>query len=153
MEDIWYWGVDGKEERRQVVVTFRRAVGFVQVYAYQQDLYVGWDVHVNGGTWSEVAVKHGIERGTGLRVVANSIESAWHVPNEYDITDTNYLGEWIHAIVVERVKEVIEAHKITQEIDFSILREDRRTVVGAEQKKKDKERGGGGVRALIRRRS
>ena len=130
-ENIWYWGVDGKEERRQFVITFRRAIAFVQIYAYHRDLYVSWDTHVNGGTWSEHAVARGIDKETGLRVVANSIRSAWHVPNEYDVADANYLSEWVHATVVERVKEAMAEHKITQDIDFRILREERRAIVGA----------------------
>jgi len=144
LEDIWYWGVDGKEERRQIVITFRRALGFVHVYAYHNDLYVGWDVHVNGGTWSEVRVADGIDRVTGLRAVAHGIAAGWHVPNEYDITDANYLTEWIHALVVERVKEAMEEHKITQEVDFHILREERRPVVGVDKSKKSR-------RSLIKR--
>lgn len=138
LEDIWYWGVDGKEERRQLVVTFRRAVAFIHVYGYQHDLFVGWDAHVNAGTWSEVRVGGGIDRGSGYRVRAHSIESGWHIPNEYDITDASYLSEWIHAVMVQRVKETIERLKIEQEIDFAILREDRQGVAG----RRDKSGGG-----------
>jgi hypothetical protein len=132
-ENIGYWGVDGREERRQLVVTFRRALAFVQIYAYHSDLYVAWDTHVNRGTWGECKVTEGIDRSTGLRVIANSIGFSWHSPNEYDVTDASYLSEWIHALVVERVKEIVEERKISQEIDFKVLREERRGVVGAQQ--------------------
>jgi hypothetical protein len=132
-ENIWYWGIDGKEERRQFVITFRRALAFVQIYAYHRDLYVSWDTHVNRGTWGEYPVAQGIDAATGRRISANSIRFAWHVPNEYDIADASYLSEWIHALVVERVKETIEERKISQEIDFRIQREERRGVAGAQQ--------------------
>lgn len=141
-EDIWYWGVDGKEERKQIVIAFRRALAFVQVYAYHHDLFIGWDTHVNGGTWAEQSVVQGIDRETGLSVKANSITSGWHIPNEYDITDVGYLAEWVHAIVTERVKEAVEVHRISQEIDFKILREERRGVVGT-----DRKTAGGGARS------
>jgi len=132
-ENIGYWGVDGREERRQMVVTFRRALAFVQIYAYHSDLYVAWDTHVNRGTWGEIKVIDGVDPTTGFRVVANSIGFLWHSPNEYDVTDASYLSEWVHALVVERVKEIVEERKISQEIDFKVLREERRGVVGAAQ--------------------
>lgn len=143
-EDIWYWGVDGKEERKQIVIAFRRALAFVQLYAYHNDLFIGWDTHVNGGTWTEQSVVSGIDRETGLSVKANSITSGWHIPNEYDVTDVGYLAEWVHAIVVERVKEAVEVHRISQEIDFKIQREERRSVVG-----RDSGTGGAGARGRL----
>jgi len=134
-EEIWYWGVDGKEERRQLVVTFRRAIAFIQIYAYHRDLYVSWDSHVNAGTWKEQSIASGIDRASGFRVRAQSIQQAWHVPNEYDIADASYLSEWIHALVSERVKEALAEHKVNQDIDFKILRERRRGIAGAQNER------------------
>jgi hypothetical protein len=134
-ENIWYWGVDGKEERRQIVVTFRRAIAFVHIYAYHRDLYVSWDSHVNAGTWMEDPISSGIDRSSGLRVVAKSIKKAWHVPNEYDIADASYLSEWIHAVTAELVKEAMAEHNVMQDIDFKILRERRRGIAGAESER------------------
>jgi hypothetical protein len=130
-EEIWYWGVDGKEQRRQIVVTFRRAIAFVQIYAYHRDLYVSWDSHVNAGTWKEVQISSGIDRASGFKIVAQSIEKDWHVPHEYDIADASYLSEWLHAVVTELVKEALAEHKVVQDIDFKILRERRRGIAGA----------------------
>lgn len=130
-EDIWYWGVDGKEQRRQIVVTFRRAIAFVQIYAYHRDLYVSWDSHVNAGTWKEVKISSGIDRASGFRIVAQSIVKDWHVPHEYDIADASYLSEWLHAVITELVKEALAEHKVMQDIDFKILRERRRGIAGA----------------------
>jgi hypothetical protein len=131
-EKIWYAGVDGPEEREQIVVTFRRGIGFIHIYSYGKDLYVGWDAHVNAGAWKEKQVADGLEPQTGEYCRVNTIESDWHVPNEYDITDTNCLIEWIHAAVTKVIKTSLAEYKIDQEIDFQILRGERNRVVGSE---------------------
>lgn len=130
-ERIWYAGVDGPEEREQVVVTFRRGIGFIHIYSYGKDLYVGWDAHLNAGTWKEKQVADGLEPQTGEYCRVNTIESDWHVPNEYDITDTNCLIEWIHAAVTNVTERILAEYKIDQEIDFQILRGERKGVVGS----------------------
>lgn len=139
-EKIWYAGVDGTEEREQVVVTFRRSIGYIHIYSYGKDLYVGWDAHVNAGTWVEKQVAAGLEPQTGEYCRVNTIESGWHVPNEYDITDANCLIEWIHAAVTKVTKTTVAEYKIDQEIDFQILRGERNQVQGTEkpEEKKDK---------------
>jgi hypothetical protein len=139
-EKIWYWGVDGTEEREQIVVTFRRAVGFIHIYSYGKDLYVGWDAHVNAGTWVEKQVADGLEPQTREYCRVNTIESGWHVPNEYDITDANCLIEWIHAAVTKVTKRILTEYKIDQEIDFHILRGERQRVVGTENPEESKAR-------------
>ena len=140
-EKIWYAGVDGPEEREQVVVTFRRAVGFIHIYSYGKDLYVGWDAHVNTGTWVEKQVAAGLEPQTGDYCRVNTIERGWHVPNEYDITDANCLIEWIHAAVSKVTKTILAEYKIDQEIDFQILRGERDRVVGSENPEPAQEKG------------
>ncbi len=129
-ERIWYAGVDGPEERDQIVVTFRRGIGFIHVYSYGKDLYVGWDAHVNAGAWKEKPISDGLEPQTRQYCRVNTIESDWHVPNEYDLTDTNCLIEWIHAAVTKVTERILAEYKIDQEIDFQILRAERKDVVG-----------------------
>lgn len=137
-EKIWYSGVDGPEEREQIVVTFRRGIGFIHIYSYGKDLYVGWDAHVNAGTWKEKQVADGLEPQTGEYCRVNTIESDWHVPNEYDITDTNCLIEWIHAAVTNVTGRILAEYKIDQEIDFKILRGERKGVVGTKNPEDNK---------------
>jgi hypothetical protein len=139
-EKIWYPGVDGTEEREQVVVTFRRAIGYIHIYSYGKDLYVGWDAHVNAGTWVEKQVAAGLEPQTGEYCRVNTIESGWHVPNEYDITDTNCLVEWIHAAVTKVTKTTLAEYQIDQEIDFQILRGERNRVLGSENPEENKDK-------------
>jgi len=125
-ERIWYPGVDGKVEREQIVCTFRRAIGYVHVEAYGNDLYLGWDSHVNSGTWVEQTLARGVDHETRKLVLANRVVSGSQAPNEYDITDVNFLTEWLHACVVRVVRLKMEEHKIDQEIDFTIQRESRK---------------------------
>ncbi len=148
-ERIWYWGVDGVEEREQMVIRFRRGLAFVHVYKYGSDLYVGWDAHVNCGTWVEQTSGGGYEKRNCQLCAVHTIVAGWHVPNEYDITDTNCLLERVHAAVTKVIKHKLADHKIDQEIDFKILREQRQNVVG----RQDTESGGAiqGVLSRFRR--
>jgi hypothetical protein len=139
-EDVWYLGIDGKVERRQVVVRLRRAIGFVHIYTYGNDLYVGWDAHINGGTWIEKRVRDGREPKSGMIVRAYGIGSAWHTPNEYDITDANVLLESIHSSITKVVKRALKEHEVDQEIDFTIVRESRQGIAGREQPEAEKKK-------------
>lgn len=129
-ERIWYRGVDGKQEREQLVVTFRRAIAFIQVHPYGRDLYVGWDAHLNCGTWVERLVDLGLDPNTRELCQVNTIQAGWHTPNEYDVADANCLIEWVHAAVTRVVKRILAEHRIDQEIDFQILRGERQGIAG-----------------------
>jgi len=129
-EKIWYWGVDGKEEREQLVARFRRGIAFVQIYRYGEDLFVGWDAHVNCGTWVEQIAGAGYDKTIQELCIVHTIAAGWHVPNEYDISDTNCLLERVHAAVTQVVKLKLAEHQIDQEIDFKIVREPRQNIAG-----------------------
>ncbi len=131
-ERIWYAGVDGKVEREQIVVSYRRAMAFVHVEAHGDDLYVGWDSHVNTGTWIEETLAAGIDRETGESVVAKKVVLGMQTPNEYDITDTSFLTEWLHTVVTKLVRLKMEEHRIDQQIDFVIQRGSREAVLHGE---------------------
>lgn len=129
-ERIWYWGVDGKEEREQLVLRFRRAMAFVHTYSYGNDLFVGWDAHVNCGTWVERVSGGGYDKSTQELCAVHTIAAGWNVPSEYDITDANCLLERVHAAVTKVVKVKLAEHHIDQEIDFKIFREQRQNIAG-----------------------
>lgn len=151
-ERIWYWGVDGKEEREQLVVRFRRGIAFVHVYRYGKDLFVGWDAHVNCGTWVEEVSGGGYDKTTQELCSVHTITARWHVPNEYDITDTNCLLERVHAAVSKVVKLKLAERRIDQEIDFKILREPRHNLAGRQAEEPAGQAGGiQGVISTIRR--
>ena len=141
-------GVDGKEEREQVVLSCRRALVFCQFHAYGRDLYVGWDAFLNRGRWVERRLARGVERKTRDRVVINVVEPGQDVLTEYDLIDLNCAIEWAHGRMVELVKQVAAEHAIDQEIDFTIQRADRAGLVGA-GREGDEEKTGAG-RAVAR---
>jgi hypothetical protein len=122
-EVIWYWGLDGKEEREQIVARFRRGIAFIQIYEYGQDLFVGWDANINSGTWVEQEVARGRKGGRmfSLRTVVAGTQRY----TEYDLFDTNCLLEWVHGAITKVVKRTMAHHHIDQEIDFKIIRGDR----------------------------
>jgi hypothetical protein len=132
-ENIWYLGVEGKEEREQIVVRFRRAILFLHVYRYGDDLFIGWDAHVNCGEWIEKVIGDGYDKSVGLLCEIRSIQAGWRVPNEYDVTDANCLIERVHALVTKSVKLKVAEYKIDQEIDFKILREPREGIAGRKE--------------------
>jgi hypothetical protein len=132
-ETISYWTPDGPEERRQIVVYFRRAIAFIQIYPYGDDLYVGWDAHLNRGRWAETVTQTGVDTETGQPCRAMSTVSSTTNIHEYDISDLNMLIEWVHSAIVGVSKRLIEEFHIDQETDFTIIRGDRSRLYGQGQ--------------------
>lgn len=133
-ELIWYWDVDGKVERKQYVFSIGRALVFIKIYAYGDDLYIGWDAHVNAGSWAEKNIGAGYAHHDGTRLDVYSIESEWHQPNEFDISDANFALETVHATLVKLTKRLIKERDVDQDIDFTIVRESRSGVLNSQQK-------------------
>ena len=130
VERIWYWGLDTKEEREQIVLTFNRAVFFAKIFQYGRELYVGWDSHLNRGTWIEKTIASGMDTETGRLAQINTVVPAVQVLTEYDLSDVSCLTEWAHAQIVRIVKNFLEERRIDQEIDFKIVRGERQGIVG-----------------------
>ena len=145
IERIWDWGLDGKTEREQIVLRLGRALVFTQIHRYGDDLYVGWDAQMNLGTWREKPLGSGIDRETGQRIRLQTVEQSLQRTNEYDLIDLNCLAEWTHAQVSHVLKQYLKEQEIDQEIDFSIIRGERKPLT--------EERGGTAKRKPIFRRS
>jgi len=135
VERIWHWGLDGKTEREQIVLQHGRGLVFCQIYGYGSDLYVGWDAHLNVGTWRETRVASGIDSESAQRVALMAVEPATQAITEYDLVDVNCLLEWTHAQVAKVLKQYIKEREIDQEIDFSIIRGDRKDATRATEDK------------------
>lgn len=120
---IWYWTHEGKSEREQYVVRFRRAMVFVSVDAYGVDLYVEWNSHLNSGEWRET-VGPQVQRG-GRRLLLTSVAPGAARLTDFDAADANYLGEWVHSILVRILKRHLADRRIDQAIDFQIIRGNR----------------------------
>jgi hypothetical protein len=140
VEKIGYWGTDSWVEREQVVINHRRAIGFVHVVPYKDELYVGWESHLNSASWIEEKLAEGVDRVSGHDVVANRVIAGWHRLNEYDISDSNFLAEWVHEAVKREIKLRMAEHEIDQEIDFTVQRESRKDALSSslEAKSSDK---------------
>lgn len=136
LERIWHWGLDGKIEREQIVLRHGRGLVFCQIYGYGSDLYVGWDAHMNVGTWSEKRIATGIDRESGARVELRGVQPTTQATGEYDLADLNCLLEWTHAQVTKVLKQYVKEREIDQEIDFTIIRGDRKDAARGEQKEK-----------------
>ncbi|HEU4455095.1 MAG TPA: hypothetical protein VFR81_18675 [Longimicrobium sp.] len=134
-ERIWRWGLDGKTEREQMVLRYGRGMVFAQVHSYGSDLYVGWDAHMNLGTWKEKTIASGIDRDTGERVRVMTVERAVQPVTEYDLVDLNCLLEWTHAQVTQVLRQYLRERQINQEIDFTIIRGDRQSATRAAEKR------------------
>lgn len=138
IERIGYWGTDHWVEREQVVVTYRRSIGYIHIVSYGETLYVAWESHLNSASWVEKQLAVGVDRVSGLNVVANAVVAGIHILNEYDVSDSNFLAEWLHEAVKREVKLRMAEHKIDQEIDFTILRESRKDMLGSSSAKEEK---------------
>jgi hypothetical protein len=124
-ERVWHWGLDDKVEREQIVVRFRRALVFVQIHAYGDDLYVDWEGFLNFGVWKEKVLGVGFDTAEGHLVVVHGVEQGWQPFGEYDLSDMNFALEWVHAVIRRELKRLMAERKIDEEIDFRIIREER----------------------------
>jgi hypothetical protein len=155
VETNWYHSPRGIEEREQVVLEHGRSLLFVHIYRYGNDLYVGWDAHLNRGAWSETRVATGIDRGLATPTTVNSLTSGSHANSEYDLVDANTLIEWTHYQIVSVLKHFMSLRNIDQEIDFKIQRGQRQglaeSTAGKASDKKSRnplERLGGALRRV-----
>lgn len=140
IETIAFRGAEGKEERDQVVLSFRRGLVFCHFYAYGEDLYVGWDAYLNRGKWVEVTLARGVSRESGRPVIVNSVQPGHDRLCEYDIVDLNCLIEWTHSVLTRLVKRIAKEHRIDEEIDFTIQRAERHRLM---QRDENENRGAG----------
>ncbi len=150
-ETIWYWGIDGKVERQQIVLSFQRGLLYCQIYRYDDELYVGWDGHLNMGQWVEKTLAQGLDRESSQLVKVNTVEPGTQQVTEYDITDLSCVMEWTHAKLTKFVKDLMEERKIDQEIDFKILRGERQKLSAPSESGGSGKKVGGGLLGRLRR--
>ncbi len=140
-ETIWQRGVDGIEERQQIVARLRRGIAFLHVYRYGEDLYIGWTSYLNSGDWIEEEVARGIDYETQQICRIMTIRSGSSRCGQYDLFDCNCLSEWVHQSMTKVVKRTREEHKIDAQIDFEIIRGNRQQAL-AESKEDEKKKKG-----------
>jgi hypothetical protein len=136
LEDISYLTPDGKQERKQLVLSQGRGTVFCHVYPYGEDLYIGWDAHLNYGQWVEAALDSGYDPKLGSPAVIKTVIPGISRVTEYDLIDLNSLTEWTHSRFVQLIKQVMAEHSLDQEIDFKILRGERQSLLRDQETKK-----------------
>lgn len=128
-EEVSYLANTGKANRTQIVVNFRRAIAFIEVHSYGNDLYVDWEAYLNLGVWDEQSTGVGYDSKSGVKVEYKDVQRSLEALNEYDISDANFLIEWVHACLTRVVRRLKKEKNIDQEFDFQIQRSDRRSVL------------------------
>lgn len=125
VEQHWDWGLDGKEERDQIVLSFKRGILFCQIHQYGDGLYIGWEAHFNIGQWVEEKVAHGLDADTGKLTTICTVVPGLQMVTRYDLADLNCLIEWTHGHITQLIKRFVAEKQIEQEFDFKILRGNR----------------------------
>jgi hypothetical protein len=121
--------------REQIVVSYRRAVIFCHIYTYGDDLYVGWDAHLNRGEWREQDLKSGLSIPQHAMARLTTVVAGSSQPTTYNLADVNGLMEWLHRHVSAHVRALLEEHKLDQQIDFTIIRAERQEALGKADRK------------------
>ncbi len=103
-EQVAFVGVDGKQERDQLVLRLGRSLLFCHIYAYGSDLFVGWDAYANLGEWSESQIAAGYDWRRRAKVVIYGLQTALYRLTEYDLIDLDCLVEW-NSCAADRARE------------------------------------------------
>jgi hypothetical protein len=140
IERLQYLGLDRLEERDQIVLTAGRGIIYCQIYQFGADLYIGWQSFLNRGKWVEQKLERGIDRDSNQRVELRTVVPGTQAPSEYDWMDLNCLMEWTHAEITSLTRQLLKELQIDQEIDFKIVRSERRLeteAAGQPEKRRD----------------
>ncbi len=140
IERLQYLGLDRLEERDQIVLTAGRGIVYCQIYQFGADLYIGWQSFLNRGKWVEQKLERGIDRDSNQRVELRTVVPGTQAPSEYDWMDLNCLMEWTHAEITSLTRQLLKELQIDQEIDFKIVRSERRLeteAAGQPEKRRD----------------
>ena len=91
---------------------------------------MGWQ---GRGTWSEKPVGKGTSAETGALCEVHTIAPAQRTAvSEYDVSDGNCVLERVHAVITRVLRRKLAEHRLDQEIDFTIVREQRAGLTGGE---------------------
>jgi hypothetical protein len=121
--------------REQIVLAARRGILYCQIFEFGTDLYVGWQSFLNQGRWIEkIPGDRIVDRATGRRAEIRDVVPGRENLCEYDYADVNCLTEWTHAQVVMLMKQLMKELQIDQEIDFKIVRGERKGPADSNEK-------------------
>lgn len=114
----------GFEERERLVLAKGQATLHVHVYPFADDVFVGWDSHLNWHRWAEGDTISSTVQGK-RSVEYKGLQVGVHVPTEFDLIESDVLTETTHRRMVEEVKAFLKEREIEADLDFKIIRGDR----------------------------
>lgn len=114
----------GFEERERLVLGKGQATLHVHVYPFANDVFVGWDSHLNWHRWAEGSVVSTTVQGRNSTEY-KGLEVGVHVPTEFDLIESDVLTETAHRRIVEEIKSFLKEREIEADLDFKIIRGDR----------------------------
>ncbi len=114
----------GFEERERLVLAKGQATLHVHVYPFADDVFVGWDSHLNWHRWAEGDTISSTVQGK-RSVEYKGLQVGVHVPTEFDLIESDVLTETAHRRIVEEIKAFLKEREIEADLDFKIIRGDR----------------------------
>ncbi len=114
----------GIEARERLVLSKGQATLHVHVYPYAEDVFVGWESHINYLRWSEGRIVASTIRN-GTKVNYRDLDVSVHLPTDFDLIDIDMLAETTHRRLVQEIKQFLKEAEIEADLDFTIIRGDR----------------------------
>jgi hypothetical protein len=115
---------NGYDERERIAVSHRQGQVHIHVYPVADDLFIGWQAHLNWAKWGETAPV--ANRDTGIHGIAyRDLKPSWYYPSDFDLIDLNSLSAVVHGMLEREIKVLLKERAIDQEVDFEINRGDR----------------------------
>jgi branched-chain amino acid transport system permease protein len=147
-EPYGYRKPNGYEERERLVVS--RDQGHVHVHFHRMgdDLFVGWQAHLNWAQWSETAPVTYVHASSGVTAFRD-IRPSWRYPDEFDLIDLNSLSAVLHGSLELEIKKVLAARFSDQEVDFEVFRGDRANALDAHKAWPDRDNKRGRISNVI----
>ena len=121
---------NGYEERERLVVSRGQAHVHVHIHAVGEDLFVGWQAHLNWARWSETTPVTRKDFGT-YGVAYRDLRPSWHYPGEFDLIDLDSLSSVVHGALKRETKALLSERAVEQEVDFEVNRGERGNALDA----------------------
>jgi branched-chain amino acid transport system permease protein len=112
------------EVRERLVVSHRQGYVYIHIYQLANDLFVGWQGHLNWAQWTETSPYTIVDSGCHS-IAFRDIKPSQYYPSEFDLMDLNSLSAVVHQAVEHAVKSILTKYSVDSAIDFEVIRSDR----------------------------
>jgi hypothetical protein len=130
LENFAHRTANGADERERLVVTHGQGQVHIHVHPVADDLFIGWQAHLNWAKWSETGPVANRDAGTH-GVAYRDLKPSWYYPSEFDLIDLESLSAVVHGALEREVKALLKERAIDQEVDFEVNRGDRGNALDA----------------------